>query len=52
MLSCDFLNDPEHWDHFEKCMAWTEGDQLLGGYFHAVLDRTGADMLQISNNRN
>ena len=30
-------------------MASSEGDQLLAGAFHAVMDKTEADILQIAN---
>lgn len=33
-------------------MAYSGGDQLLGGDFQVLLDKTEADMLQITNNFN
>ena len=45
-----FLTFQNSEDHFEKYMACTEEDQLLGGDFHALLDRIEDDMLQIVKN--
>ena len=33
-------------------MAYSEGDQLLGADFHAVLNKVHADVLQTTKERN
>ena len=50
ILSWNLLNARNHQGLFLKNMVCSVGDQLLGGDFDAVMDKTQADRLQITKN--
>ena len=38
----------KHWESILRNMASSEGDQLLAGAFHAIMDKIEADILKIA----
>ena len=52
MLSWNLVNGPKHWGSFLDNMVCTNGNQLLEGDLHAILDKIDADILQITKEWN
>ena len=52
LVSWNLPNGPKHWGSILRNMASSEGDQLLKGAFHAILDKIEADILQIAKKWN
>ena len=52
MLCSNLASSPNHWGSISDNMACPKGDQPLGGYLHAVLDKIEADILQNTKKRN
>ena len=52
MVSWNLLDDPKHRGSILRNMANSEGDQLLAGAFHAIMDKIEADILQIAKKWN
>ena len=52
LVSWNLLNGQKHWGSVLRNMASSEGDQLLAGAFHAILDKIKADILQITKKWN
>ena len=50
LVSWNLPNSPKHWGSILRNMASSERNQLLVGAFHAVVDKTEADILQITKN--
>ena len=51
-VSSNLPNGPKHQGSILRNMASSEGDQLLVGSFHAIMDKTEADILQIAKTWN
>ena len=51
-VSSNLLNGPKHQGSILRNMASSEGDQLLVGSFHAIMDKIEADILQIAKTWN
>ena len=48
LVSWNLPNGLRHWGSILRNMASSEGNQLLIGAFHAIMDKTEADILQIA----
>lgn len=51
MLSCKLGNGPNHQGSFFKKISCSEGDHVLEGGLHAIIDKK-TNMFQISKKRN
>ena len=52
LVSQNLPNTQKHWGSILRKMVSSEGNQLLAGVFHAIMDKIEADILQTAKKWN